>query len=131
MRLDNISEKVYSALDRFVGRLVVFNVPLTARSFRDSTLFTVPCEGHQAGFLHSSHRESNPGPPHTSPFHNRCTTLAPALIEPGFLIWTVLRVATGQGKVQKFKVREKSGNFRIREIWNFVEREIHKKLGKF
>ena len=28
--------------------LVVFNVPSTARSFRDGTPFTVPCEGREA-----------------------------------------------------------------------------------
>ena len=37
-----------------VGWLVVFNVPSTARSFRDSTQFTVPCEGHEAQFFHIS-----------------------------------------------------------------------------
>ena len=31
-----------------VGWLVVFNVPSTSRSFRDGTLFTVPCEGREA-----------------------------------------------------------------------------------
>ena len=31
-----------------VGWLVVFNVPSTARSFRDGTPFTVPCEGREA-----------------------------------------------------------------------------------
>ena len=31
-----------------VGWLIVFNVPLTARSFRDGTPFTVPCEGREA-----------------------------------------------------------------------------------
>ena len=28
--------------------LVVFNIPSTARSFRDGTPFTVPCEGREA-----------------------------------------------------------------------------------
>ena len=31
-----------------VGGLVVFSVPSTARSFRDGTPFTVPCEGREA-----------------------------------------------------------------------------------
>ena len=44
-----------------VGRLVVFYVPSTARSYRDGTPFAVPCEGCEATFLHLSHPESNPG----------------------------------------------------------------------
>ena len=31
-----------------VSWFVVFNVPSTARSFRDGTPFTVPCEGREA-----------------------------------------------------------------------------------
>ena len=42
--------------------MVVFYIPLTARSFRDGTPFTVPCEGREPRFLHRSRRESNPGP---------------------------------------------------------------------
>ena len=34
-----------------VGWLVLFYVPSTARSFRDGTPFTVPCEGREARFL--------------------------------------------------------------------------------
>ena len=44
-------------MSRHEYQLVVFYVPLTARSFRDGTPFTVPCEGHEAQFLHRSHRE--------------------------------------------------------------------------
>ena len=35
-----------------VGWLIVFSVISTARSFRDSAPFTVPCEGREARFLH-------------------------------------------------------------------------------
>ena len=45
-----------------------------------ASLFTVPCEGREARFLHLSHRESNPGPSRGSPLHYRCATPAPALI---------------------------------------------------
>ena len=38
--------------------------------------FTVPCEGRESGFLHRSHRGSNPGPSRGSPLHYRCTTPA-------------------------------------------------------
>ena len=41
--------------------------------------FTVPCEGCEARFLHSTRRESNPRPSCSSPLHNRCATLAPYL----------------------------------------------------
>ena len=34
--------------------------------------FTVPCDGHEARFLHRSHGESNPRPSHGSPIHYRC-----------------------------------------------------------
>ena len=44
-----------------VGWLVVFSVPSTTRSFRDSAPFTIPCEGREARFLHCPHKESNPG----------------------------------------------------------------------
>ena len=39
--------------------------------------FTVPCEGREALFLHCSHQESNLGPSHGSPLHNRRATQAP------------------------------------------------------
>ena len=35
-----------------LGWLVVFNVPSTARSFRDGTPFTVPCKGLEARKIH-------------------------------------------------------------------------------
>ena len=41
-------------------------------------LFTVPCEGREAGFLLHSHQESNPGSSHGSLLHNHCATPAPA-----------------------------------------------------
>ena len=53
-----------------IGWLVVFNVPSTARS----PLFTVPCEGREARFVH---RESNPEPLRCSPLHYNCATPAP------------------------------------------------------
>ena len=61
-------------IKHYNGWLVVFNVPSTARSFKDGTPFTVSCEGREARFLHRSHRESNPGPLRGSPLHNRCAT---------------------------------------------------------
>ena len=42
--------------------------------------FTVPCEGHEARFLHRSHRESNPGLSRDSPLHYRCTTPASGMV---------------------------------------------------
>ena len=57
-----------------VSWLVVFYVPSRARSFMDGTPFTVPCEGREAGFLHRSHRESNPGPSRGSLLKYRCAT---------------------------------------------------------
>ena len=58
----------------FYSWLVVFYVPLIARSF------TVPWEGGEARFLHCSHRESNPGPSRGNPLHYRCATPAPHII---------------------------------------------------
>ena len=58
--------------------LVVFNVPLTARSFRDGTPIYCPLhEGREARFLYCSHRESIPGSLCGSPLHYRCATQAP------------------------------------------------------
>ena len=39
--------------------------------------FTVPCEGHEARFVHISKRASNPGPSGGSPLHYRWVTPAP------------------------------------------------------
>ena len=41
----------------YVGWLVVFYVPLTARSFRGGTPFTAPCEERGARVLHRSYRK--------------------------------------------------------------------------
>ena len=40
-------------------------------------MVTVPCEGREVRFLHSTHRESNPGPSRGSPLHYHCATQAP------------------------------------------------------
>ena len=61
--------------------LFVFNVPSTARSFRDGTPFTAPCVGRKARQIHCSHRESNPGPSCGSPLRYRCATQAPLNIK--------------------------------------------------
>ena len=68
---------------RMVGWLGVFNVPPTARSFRDGIPIYCPhCEGREARFLHRSHRESNPCPSRGSPSYNRCATPAPCYEKP-------------------------------------------------
>ena len=60
-----------------VGWLVGFYVQSTARSFRDGTPFTVPCEGRGPRFLQRSNQESNPGPSHGSLLHYHCLPPAP------------------------------------------------------
>ena len=57
------------------GWLVVFYIPSTARSFREGTPCTVPCEGREARFLHCTPWESNPRPSRGSPL--LYTTAAP------------------------------------------------------
>ena len=40
-------------------------------------LFTVPCEGREARYIHRSHRQSNPGSSSGSPLRYRRATQAP------------------------------------------------------
>ena len=42
-------------------------------------LFTAPCEGREARWIHRSDRESSPGPSHGSPLRYRCATQASLL----------------------------------------------------
>ena len=55
-----------------------------------TTPFTVSCEGHEALFLHRSHRESNPGPSRGSQLHYRCATPAPASVECDILLYLTI-----------------------------------------
>ena len=41
--------------------------------------FTVPCEGHDAQWIHRPDRESNPGPSRGSPLRYRCATETPLI----------------------------------------------------
>ena len=49
--------------------------------------FTVPCEGHEAKFLHCSHWVLNPGLSRGRPLHNSCTTPAPLIISNSISLW--------------------------------------------
>ena len=53
--------------------------------------FTVPCEGHEACFLHRPHRESNPGSLRGSPLHNRCAIPAPRLEQQSLILCVNLK----------------------------------------
>ena len=62
--------------EAWFGWLVVFNVPSTARSFRDGTPIYCPLRMTWSSInsLHRSDRESNPGPSHGSPLRYRWAT---------------------------------------------------------
>ena len=94
--------------------LVVFYVPSTARSFRDGTPFTVPCEGHEARFLHRSRWGSNPGPSRGSPLHYHRATPTPFKMgsdcQPElFEIWTIF-IIMGQFPVNTRKFKKYTNN---------------------
>ena len=57
----NRKSDLYVCLFFVWGWLVVFSVPSTARSFINSTPFTVACKESWAWFLHCSHLGLNPG----------------------------------------------------------------------
>ena len=60
-----------------IGWLVVFNVPSTARSFRDGATIYCPLRRTWSLVFTPSHRESKPRLLRGSPLHNSCATPAP------------------------------------------------------
>ena len=61
----------YLHLDKRVGWLC-FTSHRQRSHLETAFPFTVPCEGREARYLYSSHRELNPRPSRGSPLHYRC-----------------------------------------------------------